>query len=521
MKTKASRKKLEKKRQILLFCNLLNNSKIMSILLLFSCLCLIFYKIMNVLKEISTLSTYQPLAGDILLMFELMIGTERLTRKEALAVFKKKNKSEARFRIVYKELKERLIGGIFSNSFPDFTTVQKAHYTIWKNEAAVKISALRGKRQLSNKLGHETFNMAIKYGEFDAALSMAKILISHYSIIETDAKKYYFFKSKIKELRKKIEEEGMAHNLNLEMIFRIRKNLNMDGIKEQLNELDKIAQTNKEHRFNLYYFNARSYYSQVMNDQPSVIKNAEAAIRFFERFEVPLPYATSYAFYTKLAVIFINQKEYAKAEDYLNRCLKLPTKGSYNWNITLFLIAILGFHSNHPEMAYKAWRKAESQPKKFKSDVIQERWRIILAYLVWYKKIGRIDIEEDYRLGKFLNEMDVLGKNKSGQNVSVIVAQMLHYLVDKRFDDFETKACRLEKYITTYLRKKEHIRSKNFLRALRNIEDANYYLKQAEQRTKRYWNNIQEVSLTVSLDLLESEVVPFELTWGEITKLLK
>ena len=205
----------------------------------------------------------------------------------------------------------------------------------------------------------------------------------------------------------------------------------------------------------------------------------------------------------------------------MQKCIELPSEGSYNWNLTLFFLAILGFHSNKPLIAYEAWKKVIKTPKKFKSEFISERWRIVLAYLIWYKKIRRINIPEDYRLGKFLNEMDIAGKDKTGQNVSVIVIQMLHYLADNDRERFGIKACRLEKYVTTYLRKKEHVRSKNFLRALKRNEDANFYRDETDRRCKRYWRNINEVPLTVSLDLLESELVPFEMLWTEIRKLLK
>lgn len=476
---------------------------------------------MDLIKEISSISNYQPIDGDVLLLFELMTQTESLNRREALEVFRTQGKSEARFRTVYQELKERLIGGIFSNSFSDYTTVQKVYYKIWKNQAAVRVFLAKGKRKAYHKLGQETFNLAIKYGVFDSALVMARLLISHYSTMEPDAKKFAFYKNAIFELQEKINDELLAECLNHEILFRIRKKKNMDGIAAQIADLESIKERNKEHKFNLYYYNIKSYYYQVLNDQQGVINNGEEAIAFFQTFNIALPYATTYSFYMQLAVISINLKEYEKAKDYIQKCLKYPHKGTYNWNVVLFLLAIIGFHSNDPQTAYEAWKKAQDTPKIFKSAVIDEQWRIILAYLVWYKKIGRLNIQEDYRLGKFLNEIDIAGKNKTGQNVAVIVAQMLHYLADNRIHDFEKKAGRLERYISTYLRKNEHVRSKNFLRVLRRIEDADYYLDRTEQKTQRYWNNIRDASLSVSVELLETEVVPFEMLWEDIKGLLR
>jgi tetratricopeptide (TPR) repeat protein len=476
---------------------------------------------MDFLNELSSISSYQPHDGDLLFLFNMIASAENLTRKEALETFLANQKSEARFRNVHKELKDRLVGGIFTNSFPEFSTVQNAFFRIWKNEAAVKICAITAKRKILHKLGTETFHLSRKYGVFETAISMAKMLLGQHTIIDPNPKKYKFYIEAINEMEKKLQEEWQAQSLNYDIIFRIRRNLGVEGLSEKIEVLDEIAEKNNEHRFNLFYFNSKSLYYQMINDQESNILISKKAIQFFQTFDIPLPYTTSYAFYSKLAVTLINQKQFEEAERHLNQCLKLPVKGSYNWNITLFLIAILGFHSNQPQIAYEAWKKAKSQPKRVDSEVIEDRWRIVLAYLVWYKKLGRLDIEEDYKMGKFLNEIDIVGRYKTGQNVSVIVAQLIHYLVDKRIDNFEKLVSRLEKYITTYLKKKEQVRSKNFLRAMRKIEDADYYLKRTLDKTKRYWSNIENESLEVSIDLLESEVVPFELTWEEVKKLLR
>ena len=476
---------------------------------------------MIALRELSDISNYAPQSGDILKLFEVMMKSSGITRQDAWLAFQQNDKSENRFRVVYKSLKDNLIDGIFTNSFKDFSNIQQAQVKIWKNLAACKILISVDKRNAAISIAKRTLTDALKNGAIDASIILSKLLERHYASIQPDTKKYYYYKDLVHSQLKLFNEETLSESAFSELAFRARKGRDIKDMEQNIKQLDKIAINNQEYKFNLFYYTTKTFWYRLTNNLKAFTETCKDAIAFFDHYPGPLPYTTKWSFYFQLIPILIGNKEFTKAEIITKKCLENPSEGSYNWHLTLQLLALLGFHSNKPQIAYEAWKKAKNTPKKFTSAIIDERWRIVFMYLMWFKKIGRISIPEEYRLGRFLNETDNAGKDKSGQNIAIIVIQFLHYLVRKDKSKYMDAAEKLNKYIPAHLKKKEHTRNRNFLRMLQKLVDADYYKVRTEARVKRYLNVIQKTPPNISLNLLESEVVPYEVLWTEVGKLLK
>ena len=164
--------------------------------------------------------------------------------------------------------------------------------------------------------------------------------------------------------------------------------------------------------------------------------------------------------------VFLSKKNYAKAEHAINECIQYPTQGSYNWHLTLFYKAVLGFYSNKPLIALSALHQAEKTPKKFKSAVIDERWKIISAYLSLLNKVGKIHYPKNFRTYRFLNETK---PNPTGK-INLIIIELLHLLMDGKKKQYMNRVENIESYIQSNLRGKDNARPKYFLRMLRTVE---------------------------------------------------
>jgi len=82
---------------------------------------------MDILKDISTISSYRPQNGDLLKLFSLAVEKE-LNKEEIVRFFPNKNY----FRGTYKKLKDRLLDGILHNSFGQLTKIQQQHFQVRK-----------------------------------------------------------------------------------------------------------------------------------------------------------------------------------------------------------------------------------------------------------------------------------------------------------------------------------------------------------------------------------------------------
>lgn len=472
---------------------------------------------MDSLLELESVSNFHPVNTDVGRLYRLMMENKSITREEVFLAFnQEKNNSKEYNRTVYKSLKDGLIDGIFNNSFKDLSKIQQAHIRVWKKFAACKILIGSEKKKAAIPLSREILAQAERYGLFDVALSLSKELELHYSIVHPDIRKYHLYRDKIVEYQQLITEETKAQSVYTKLAFSIQKKRPIDTIGEEIKALEAIRETNNEYKFNLRYFVSKAIWCQFKNDNTGLLQVCQNALTFFDGYDRPLPQSARFHFYFKLIPALILSGDYAKAESSVNRCLKLPTVGSYNWHLTLFYLAVIGFYSNKPKIALNAWRLAERTPKRFESAVIMDRWEIIRAYLFYFDKCGKIKMPGTFKRSKFLNEITTVNRDKSGLNMAIIVVELLHLLAVGDRKKYMERCELLPAYIRDNLRKKEDARSRHFLRMLICVEKGDYHPARVNRYAAGYLKKLQSVDVAVSLEVLESELIPFERLWKEV-----
>ena len=71
--------------------------------------------------------------------------------------------------------------------------------------------------------------------------------------------------------------------------------------------------------------------------------------------------------------------------------------------------------------------------RKTSHATLSEQWTVIGAYLYFLKKTGRLQTGTDrFSVGKYLNETAASAHDKKGDNINVIIGEMLVYLVKNR-----------------------------------------------------------------------------------------
>ena len=213
--------------------------------------------------------------------------------------------------------------------------------------------------------------------------------------------------------------------------------------------------------------------------------------------------------------IYLNQKNYAKAEIIIRDCIHYPSKGAYNWHLTLFYQVILGFYSNKPQIAFKTWKLATNTSKKFHSEAIDNRWRIIKAYLHFYAKVNRIDPMGSFRLYRFLNSVTPNPKSK----VNLYILELIHLLADNKKTQFMKEVEKVE----TYLRINPRLpkRTRYFLRMLRAIETGDYHIVRVTAHAKKYYQALLKTEISLDINVADAEPVKYEILWDIILDFLQ
>ena len=159
----------------------------------------------------------------------------------------------------------------------------------------------------------------------------------------------------------------------------------------------------------------------------------------------------------------------------------------------------------------------------------KELWIVFDAYLKWLQACEIIlnKPRQDagtFRIGKFLNEVPSLFKDKKGMNVSIRVIHFLILLSQNKLDQIIDGMEALKKYNQRYLYNQENPRLYCFLKMLIEIPKNNFNPSVIKNKTKEYYQQLVSEDHKYRFISFEFEIIPFELLWelvlGNLSKKL-
>ena len=470
---------------------------------------------MQALREIESLSTFRPQQGTLLELYDLIIK-KNIPKDSIIALFVDKGKD---YKLTYNRLKDKLLAGVLSNSFRQLTTVQKQHVNLVKKYAQAKILIQLHQRIGGVKIAEEVIRKAEALGVIEIALTLSTDLETHFSTHETTSKKYSYYANKALDLKQAYDEQFAMQKLFNALQYAYKNKKPMVHLFQELKSMEEIANYNNHYKFRLWYHHSINRMADIEGDKALLVANTEKAMAFFDSSPTPLPYTTRWLFLINLVPIYIAEKKYVLTERTLHTCLSLPAKGTFNWHLTLLFQAIYGFYTNKPAIALQAWMRAKSVPQQFDSPIITERWDMISAYLALYGKLGKINYPKSFRFYTFLNTIKAKRRDDA-QKANLIVLELLHLLVAGKKKRFIEKTWKINQYLADYFNKHTFKRTKYFLRSVRSIVDANFHVTRTQLHAERHLAKMRSFDERIDLNLLEKEIVPYELLWEEVLGML-
>ena len=103
-------------------------------------------------------------------------------------------------------------------------------------------------------------------------------------------------------------------------------------------------------------------------------------------------------------------------------------------------------------------------------------------------------------------------RDKSGQNVAILIIQLLHYLSQQNFDEALVRLERLRKYQQRHLLGDQAKRSRLFLRLLRGLADTGFDPAKARKRGQTTLATLTSTPLPGNA-FAEVEIIPYEHLW--------
>ncbi|MEO1257986.1 MAG: hypothetical protein AAFZ15_04285 [Bacteroidota bacterium] len=456
---------------------------------------------MKALQEFASVSSNIPENGDQLKLYRLAInGLSREEAKIQLGV------SDKYFNNIYYQLKDYMMSGVLNHSLSDLTPWQRIQCSIRRNyETAIKLLLL-DKKVAGVPLARTTLRKAEKYGLFQVALDLCRSLVGIYGSINVNSKQYRFYAERLNYYMGELQLEVQAETLFYRYIHKHLTGGFMQGVEEELDKFDQV--NSNSHRFHYMRLICRVMHQQIVRQDKAMIDTCKEAIELFRQYK-HVPYILRFSFYYRLVAGHLAHGEFAQAEIILNQSLKDPKRGGTNWQILMLHRALLGFHSGKAAIAVDSYQKAMKVPRKLRTEQIQERWRIIRAYLELFDRGTGT-----WRLTKFLNSFPYSQSDKSGPILSVHIAELLHLLKQNKFEAYRYRCERMTAYIDRYLnKKKELVRFVHFFRLLQCVVRGGFRRTEAAKKGKIYLNKLHSSTPRIGADVREVEVVPFERLW--------
>lgn len=425
---------------------------------------------------------------------------------------------EKYFNRIKNQLEDRLINSIlFLKPDKNESALEKARNKCYKMAAVV--NQLKGKefKRTAAKEAKKALNLAIRYDLTNLIYEFASFLQYYHGSFTGDRTEMNYYTNLVNKSFANLDGERRAQTyMSMTTNHFIKKKTITKEIIEQAEkqifELDKIKQNISSTRFYLMYYNLVIMIAEMKSDHQRVIDICDEAYQFLEPKE-SCASAAKFLFQFKKIPALILTKEFQKAEKDINSCLNIVGQNNYNYGVLQVCFAFLGFHSKNQKMIKEALQNFRNQNIKPHSN-LTEQITILEAYHQFETN------SENFDTPKFTRNVPTFSKDKRGNNINILIAQIILLLKDHAFDAAEIRINALQSYAQKYLKKDTDFRSNCFIKLLATLPKGSFYRVRVEPRAKKYYNKLLSLPLEKAQQPFELEIIQYEILWEKILVLL-
>ncbi len=447
--------------------------------------------------------------------------------EEAAEFFYHSPPNNAAYQKLKNRLQERLINTLFFIDVTQsiFNEYHKAYFTSYKILAAVRILVGRNARNAAISIAEKALEMALKFDLTDVAFSLSRELCVYYGSMKGIKEKYKVMSEILEKQSVILMAEIKAEKYMSDLIVNFAKTKAaqpdlIEEAKKYSAEIDLIAQNIHSFRFNYMAFLIKATYYEIANNYKNLILVCKDALAYFDTKKEIVPLVVQFSFTYRQLIGHIQLKNYNEGRIAAEKCLKLVEEGTNNWFLALNYHILLAFHTENFQEAYQISQKALSHPKlKNQVEQIVEYWKILEAYIYYLISIKKITPDADnpvkkFRINKFVNEVVIYKKDKSGANIAVLILQILFLLNEQKYNGIIDRTEALKSYQQRYLRNDETFRSQCFIRMLILMSECSFNKKATLRKTEKLWTKLQSKPINIAEQSADIEPIPYETLWG-------
>lgn len=472
-------------------------------------------------SQIDTLENCKEDNG-LLLYKAINEGKVNTTKEAADLLFPNSNHKSLYARRAKKRLLSRIINSILSlNEESNSNDYNKSFVTQTKKLAAVKILLSKGNRSAAIGIAENTIKQAIKYHFTEIVIGLSEILRNHYAS-PGNSEKYNHFQALLLEYRQLRDYEEQASDRHRELQNLIAQSKTPDETTIKLSikyadEFQKIIGQYNSHKLNFFAYSLNSIKYQVTKNYKALKTNCEEALNYFNN----LPFDSNppkRAFQSFLIPILITEGQHNEAFQTIQSCLVNTKRGGRNWIAFNQYKIINAFYAEEYQTGYDVMQMIQGHSLYKK---LEEEFRVYEAFLHFFSLTDRLDIKRGkFKLGKFLNEVTILEKDKKGMNVNILILQILFLLHQKKWGAIIDRMEPLQNYRYRHLHNDSSTnRSNQFLKLLQLLPKHSFILEPIEKEASPILSELESTPSNL-MNHLDMEIVPYIDLWKMIKELL-
>jgi hypothetical protein len=437
------------------------------------------------------------------------------------------NEKDARFRKLKSRFKAKALKSILLLDNEDFHNSEqvRAYYEcLTHNQTLEILIKATGTTKLIYELVKDDYPKAEKYNFYDILKNYSFYLITYYAL-KGDRKSLIEEEVKYLKYIDLAQKEQIAKYLYMKSIVNFAGTVTindelLNNINESLKKLYNIKLEINNSEIDFYYFYLALLYYENVNDLYKLIDICDEADALMNE---NMQIITNSR---KTVILIYRLKTLLKLKHFNDAFLVLqnfdiayyPTENLYNWYILKEIEFKLNLQNNRIKEAYYVHNQVLANPS-YKRQVAEltEKWKIYHAYLVFMDNyLNKGDYK--FNLARFLNDVPVNSKDKSGFNFAIRVIEILFNAARKDYNLIFSKMDALRVYRSRYLNDNTYKRNHLFLSVLLKAEKSGFNNKEL---VKADWQEITELRKQNNYIIADWEIIPYETLWDIFVELAK
>ena len=280
---------------------------------------------------------------------------------------------------------------------------------------------------------------------------------------------------------------------------------------ERLKQLETLHRQAKTFNTFSFLYRLRIAHEELVGNFPELIRLTGTAARQFEQGKLNARrFDQRYNAFVSI-VAYLRGRQPAQGLLLAQKGIRYFAASSSNWFLFQEYHLLLALHGKKYAYAQQLLAEMALNPAVAKlRPAAVERWELYRGYVDFVAPPAAPVVPTPPT--KWALMLPEYSRDKSGQNVAILVLQLLHYLRQQNLDEALVRLERLRKYQQRHLHDDSAQRSRLFLRLLRGLADTGFDPTKARQRGRATLETLRNTP-NPGEAFAEVEIIPYEHLW--------